>query len=140
MHCTTAVVSPACTLYRPGPRRPSLNVSCHFLSLSSKLMYRSAWIAVSCSGRAIWVVDISILLGNRSLKPSFLAQSLPIEPAPHSIFHFLNIRQADMWKTVASLVIGGFMFASVASGVGANPIGAAMGAFFFFWLPAIIVF
>src|SRR2546427_7424805 len=85
MHCTTAVVSPACTLYRPGPRRPSLNVSCHFLSLSSKLMYRSAWIAVSCSGRAIWVVDISILLGNGSLKPSFLAQSLPIEPAPHSI-------------------------------------------------------
>src|SRR5437773_2035128 len=45
-----------------------------------------------------------------------------------------------MWKTVASLVIGGFIFASVASGVGANPIGAAMGAFFFFWLPAIIVF
>src|SRR2546428_7129755 len=67
------------TLYRLAPRRPSLIVSCHFLSLSSKLMYRSAWIAVSCLDWAIWVVDISILPGNESLKPSFLAQPFSIE-------------------------------------------------------------
>jgi hypothetical protein len=38
MHCATAAVSPAFTVYRLGPLRPSLSVNCHFLSLSSKLM------------------------------------------------------------------------------------------------------
>jgi len=74
MHCMTVAVSPAPTLYRLEPRRPSLNVNFHTLLLSSKLMYRSVAIAVSWPFRTIWDLDISASLKTK-FEIAFLAQS-----------------------------------------------------------------
>ena len=46
-------------------------VNFHDLSPSSKLMYSSPCVAVSLPCRTVWVVDISVLLRNRSLEIPF---------------------------------------------------------------------
>src|SRR5450755_531969 len=74
----TASLSPASTPYWLGVWQPSLAVTFHFLSPSSKLTHKSPRVTVSVPCRTALVVDISGLLYERSWETLCSAVSLAL--------------------------------------------------------------